>query len=106
MPLANTPWSDEKVEELRRLWAAGLSGTDIAKALGEEFSRCAVLGKVMRLKLPQRKSAESKPGPPLAARGFWRRPVFRAPRKNPSRRPQEAKPVLQETLIPFSPRPR
>src|SRR5262245_15624561 len=55
----------------------------------------------MRLKLPQRRPAKFKPGPPPAARGFLRRPVF--PRSLP---PRKEKPVLQETLPPAGPRPR
>jgi GcrA cell cycle regulator len=48
-------WSDERIEELRTLWTKGLSASCIAARLGE-VSRCAVLGKVYRLGLEQRRT--------------------------------------------------
>src|SRR5262245_30739616 len=105
MPLACTPWSDEKVEELKRLWAEGLSGTDIAKALGAEFTRCAVLGKVMRLGLQPRKSAEFKPGPPPAARGFLRRAVFPRSGSSPGRGRGQGAGKEKRVLQPVEPEP-
>ena len=48
-------WSDERIEELRALWTKGLSASCIASQLGE-VSRCAVLGKVYRLGLEQRRT--------------------------------------------------
>jgi len=47
-------WSKERVKELKKLWAAGLTGTQIAKELGEGLTRGAIMGKVHRLKLPPR----------------------------------------------------
>lgn len=41
-------WTDERVEDLKRLWADGLSASIIAKQLGGT-TRNAVLGKVWRL---------------------------------------------------------
>jgi GcrA cell cycle regulator len=46
-------WSEERIALLRQRWAEGLSASSIAKELGPEVSRCAVLGKVHRLKLAQ-----------------------------------------------------
>jgi GcrA cell cycle regulator len=46
-------WTDERVEALRRLWAEGLSASQIAAQLGG-VSRNAVIGKVHRLKLSGR----------------------------------------------------
>jgi GcrA cell cycle regulator len=43
-------WTDERVEDLTRLWADGHSTTRIGLALG--MSRNAVIGKIHRLKLP------------------------------------------------------
>src|ERR1700693_2395320 len=46
-------WSKARIALLRRRWAEGLSANTIAKELGSGVSRCAVLGKVHRLKLKQ-----------------------------------------------------
>ena len=46
-------WTDERVETLRRLWAEGLSASQLAAQLGG-VSRNAVIGKVHRLKLSSR----------------------------------------------------
>ena len=46
-------WTDERVEKLKKLWAEGLSASQIAAQLGG-VSRNAVIGKVHRLKLTGR----------------------------------------------------
>ena len=46
-------WTDERVELLKKLWADGLSASQIATKLGE-VTRNAVIGKVHRLGLPGR----------------------------------------------------
>jgi len=46
-------WSGASIALLRRRWAEGASARAIAKELGSGVSRCAVLGKVHRLKLKQ-----------------------------------------------------
>ncbi|MDF1608762.1 GcrA family cell cycle regulator [Hoeflea sp. YIM 152468] len=46
-------WTDERVERLTKLWADGLSASQIAAQLGG-VSRNAVIGKVHRLNLPGR----------------------------------------------------
>lgn len=46
-------WTDERVEMLKKLWADGLSASQIAAQLGG-VSRNAVIGKVHRLNLPGR----------------------------------------------------
>lgn len=51
-------WTDERVETLKRLWAEGLSASQIASQLGG-VSRNAVIGKVHRLKLSSRGRATS-----------------------------------------------
>ena len=51
-------WTDERVEKLKRLWAEGLSASQIAAQLGG-VSRNAVIGKVHRLNLPGRAKAGS-----------------------------------------------
>ncbi|UYN99273.1 MAG: GcrA cell cycle regulator [Devosia sp.] len=65
-------WTDERVELLKKLWAEGLSASQIAAELGEGVTRNAVIGKVHRLKL----SARAKP-------------TNTAPRARPAARPAQ-----------------
>ena len=54
-------WTDERVEMLKKLWAEGLSASQIASQLGN-VTRNAVIGKVHRLKLSGRgKTTSSTP---------------------------------------------
>jgi GcrA cell cycle regulator len=46
----NSPWSDQAVADLTRLWAEGLSCKEVGEQLG--FTRNAIVGKIQRLKLP------------------------------------------------------
>src|SRR2546423_15305097 len=56
-------WTDERVELLKKLWADGLSASQIAAELGG-ITRNAVIGKVHRLGLSGRaKSPSSAPRP-------------------------------------------
>lgn len=59
-------WTDERVETLKRLWAEGLSASQIAAQLGG-VSRNAVIGKVHRLKLSSRGRASAAPARPKRA---------------------------------------
>lgn len=52
-------WTDERIETLRELWAAGLSCSQIAYRLGG-VSRNAVIGKVHRLGLSGRTTLQRK----------------------------------------------
>ncbi len=63
-------WTDERVEKLKKLWAEGLSASQIAAQLGG-VSRNAVIGKVHRLSLPGRAKAGGSSAP-------------RAPKRQPS----------------------
>ena len=47
-------WTQERIEELTRLWEAGQSASQIGRVLG--MSKNAVIGKAHRLKLPARPS--------------------------------------------------
>lgn len=49
-------WSEERVVELRNLWDAGYSCGQIARIMGNGFSRSAVIGKASRLGLPAKQS--------------------------------------------------
>ncbi|PLX37535.1 MAG: GcrA cell cycle regulator [Hyphomicrobiales bacterium] len=64
-------WSDERVELLKKLWADGLSASQIAGELGG-VTRNAVIGKVHRLGLSGRgktASQSSKPRKPRSSSG-------------------------------------
>ena len=52
-------WTDERLEELKKLWAQGLSISQIGEALG--VSRNAIAGKAHRMGLPKRPSPIIKP---------------------------------------------
>lgn len=61
---AVTGWNDERVALLGKLWAEGLSASQIAAILGGGVTRNAVIGKVHRLGLAGR----VKPGAPAQPR--------------------------------------
>ncbi|HYD64499.1 GcrA family cell cycle regulator [Azospirillum sp.] len=52
-------WTDERVQQLKDLWAQGLSASEIADTLGD-ISRNAVIGKAHRLGLSGRPSPIKK----------------------------------------------
>ena len=69
-------WTDERVEELKKLWAEGLSASQIATRMGG-VTRNAVIGKVHRLGLSGRgrptrtarpKTVKQKPSMPRSPR--------------------------------------
>ena len=56
-------WTDERIDQLSRLWLEGRSASQIATALGGGLTRNAVIGKVHRLGLAGRvKSMAAAPG--------------------------------------------
>ena len=59
-------WTDERIEQLRKLWDQGLSASAIGKQLG--VSKNAVVGKAHRLKLPARPSPIRKGARPQVRR--------------------------------------
>ncbi|THF50665.1 GcrA family cell cycle regulator [Allorhizobium terrae] len=71
-------WTDERVEKLKKLWAEGLSASQIATQLGGGVSRNAVIGKVHRLCLPGRVKAGGTTTTPT--RTAPKRPAAPAPR--------------------------
>lgn len=62
-------WTEERIDELRRLWREGISCGIIAKRF--ETTRNSVIGKVHRLNLPARKTLVKQ------ARQLDRRPSYR-----------------------------
>jgi GcrA cell cycle regulator len=55
-----TSWTADRTERLKKLWADGVSGSEIGEEL--HCSRNSVIGKVHRLGLPER-AKHPKPGP-------------------------------------------
>src|SRR5207248_8365901 len=55
-------WTDERVEQLKKLWESGLSASQIAAELGN-ITRNAVIGKVHRLGLSGRAKSPSSSVP-------------------------------------------
>jgi len=54
---ATSPWTDERDILIARLWLEGYSASQIADRIADvAVSRCAVIGRAHRLKLPARKS--------------------------------------------------
>jgi len=70
-------WTDQRVEQLKKLWSDGLSASQIAAELGG-ITRNAVIGKVHRLGLSGRAKAPSSSAPrprkPRAPSQFMRAP--------------------------------
>ena len=61
-------WTDDRVEQLKKLWEGGLSASQIAAELGN-VTRNAVIGKVHRLGLSGRAKSPSSAAPrPLKTR--------------------------------------
>lgn len=89
-------WTDDRVETLTKLWADGLSASQIAKQLGG-VTRNAVIGKVHRLGLSGRvKTAkQAKRAPRTATTAKARTTAPSAPRM-PKRASQTPAPVPME----------
>src|ERR1700753_1726726 len=68
-------WSDDRVEQLKKLWEAGLSASQIAAELGN-VTRNAVIGKVHRLG-PSRRAQSRTPARPAQQMMRVARPVSR-----------------------------
>ena len=47
--MSNAPWSEADVAKLRELAAKGMTSREIARELGEGFTRNSVIGKTQRL---------------------------------------------------------
>ncbi|MEM9630843.1 MAG: GcrA family cell cycle regulator [Pseudomonadota bacterium] len=69
-------WTNERVEQLKKLWIEGLSASQIASQLGG-VTRNAVIGKIHRLGLSGRKTANPRQAQPTKPGA---KPVASAPR--------------------------
>ena len=88
-------WTDERIEQLRRLWENGMTASQIAEELGG-VSRNAVIGKAHRLGLQSRPSPV-RAGDPGAAPVEHERPA--AP---PPPQPAQAAPAATPPAAPVS----
>lgn len=86
----DSPWTEERVDLLKKLWTDGQSASEIAAALRAGLSRSAVIGKAHRLGLarraqptrtnpPRRKGANAANAPAKRAFGPALAPVRREP---------------------------
>ena len=82
-------WTEDRVETLSKLWAEGLSASQIAKQLGG-VTRNAVIGKVHRLGL----SGRAKPSRPKPAKSAT---TSRASTAKPKRSAASAAPKVSKT---------
>jgi GcrA cell cycle regulator len=102
-------WTDERVELLKKLWADGLSASQIAGELGG-ITRNAVIGKVHRLGLSGRAKSPSSSAPrPRKARPASHmvrvsRPAVRGNTALAYDYEAEAEPELIEAVIPLEQR--
>jgi GcrA cell cycle regulator len=46
-----SPWTDERLDRLKVRWSQGATARQISQELGHGISRCAVLGKIHRLRI-------------------------------------------------------
>jgi len=110
-------WTDERVEVLKKLWAEGLSASQIAMELGG-VTRNAVIGKVHRLGLSGRgktSNAASRPRQPRAPShpARTRQPsggtigntaLKISPEASPEVAPEPRNTHFEELIIPFGER--
>ena len=87
-------WTDERVETLKRMWAEGLSASQIAKELGG-VTRNAVIGKVHRLGLSNRTEEPEAAAPAPAP----------APEPVAREKPAAPRAVPQPAAAPLRPEP-
>jgi GcrA cell cycle regulator len=102
-------WTDERVETLKKLWADGLSASQIAAELGG-ITRNAVIGKVHRLGLSGRAKSPSSAAPrPRKARAHSHmlrvsRPAIRGNSALAYDYDVEPEPELLDNIIPIGQR--
>ena len=98
MPMATT-WTDDRVATLTKLWADGLSASQIAKQLGG-VTRNAVIGKVHRLGL----SGRAKPSSPARKAAARKTAATTAARPAAAATARKPKPKAKPVRTPSAPR--
>lgn len=95
----SAPWSDERVERLRELWAEGLSASQIGRQLG--VTRNAVIGKSSRLGLsgrPKRSNARTtRKSPRRQSNPRGNNQRIRSPKFKPAAEPPREIPKAPES---------
>lgn len=87
-------WNDERVEQLKKLWAEGLSAAEIGKRM--DTSKNAIIGKAHRMGLPSRPSPiRSK----TAAKAKPKKPTQNKPEAAPVITPPKPKPKVEEKKV-------
>lgn len=96
-------WTDERIDQLKRLWQQGMTASQIAEELGQGVSRNAVIGKAHRLGLQSRpspvKGGDAAAAAPAAPKKAEAKP---APAAAPTPAPAPAAPAF-ETPAPAQP---
>lgn len=72
-------WSKERVERLKKLWADGFSGRQIAERLGGGITRNAAIAKAWRLGLEQREATHGSKKHALACKLGRKKPKSQSP---------------------------
>lgn len=89
-------WTDDRIDQLRKLWDQGLSASAIGRQLG--VSKNAVVGKAHRLKLPPRPSPIRKGArPPVRRMAVLPKP-FALPVRRHHAKPSQALAELTERV--------
>ena len=103
------PWTDEMVEDLKKMWKEGLSTGEIGKRLG--VSKNSIVGKVHRLQLDGRPSPIKKKEGTDSAKPAQPKPAEKAPTKAPAKASAKSaekpvsKPVAQPEVKPAPKQP-
>ena len=99
-------WTDERVEQLKKMWSEGQSASQIAKELGG-VTRNAVIGKVHRLGLSNRAGAAPAKAEKKPAKAEAAKPAPKAKAETPEERPST--PIPRKPIItagqPLPPQP-
>ncbi len=108
-------WTDERIEQLKKLWSDGLSASQIANEIGG-ITRNAVIGKIHRLGLSGRtkpaaasQPRQPKPRKPMAPQRSFQPQTRGNTALAPALRPEieaapEAAPAPVENVVPFGER--
>ena len=92
-------WTDERVEQLKKMWLDGLSASQIAGELANGITRNAVIGKVHRLGL----SGRVKSPAPVSTRPRAESPRRRGTRAHSSREPRKSRARRRSPALPARP---
>ena len=86
-------WTDEKTEQLKKLWAEGHTASQIARMLGDDISRNAVIGKAHRLNLAGRTQSRMISSPRINNNQYQQK---KGPVQRRTRRPRGLRAIVIE----------